>query len=452
MKKIIAILLILSTLCLTACNNQTVETSTSTSKTEQTENTSTSQTTENIQTSETTATERTTSSTETTSKTDQTEILKVYIPDDLKDQIKISQTAVFFDLQSRIVFSQSEKQVLRGDRFFGTGRGNLLCYYSKADGEFYYNCFDPLCDHSTCPLSGIIWADQMAFYNNRFYEFDLFLGSIESFSFDGTDRKLEYQMFEKSVITSPFGTPNSYGRYWFVSYLHKDETYHCLRFDMETGEMEDLTEETGNYISPSFFYNGEIYGKSLDGTIKKSNLDLTKIEDTDIIFKKGFYYTHAVGSVLIGYIKEWNTNENIPICKGIYAYDIQTGEETFIPSETVGKNVVYTFYADDNYIYFASDDKGEYIGKSRRGSDYYNSGTLYRVNRDGTNCICVFKDSARYIYTRGPLLIYENKIFVYAAEVGVAGGIAQSWNEGMYIGTIQTDGTIDKLEYIEVIE
>lgn len=450
MKKSLAMLLIISTLCLTSCNNAPAETS---NFTNQTEDTSMFQTDEHNQTLQTNY-----MTDSTTNKIEETiEVNGYIVPEKLRDKIIFSQMGAFLDFSSRIVFAQSGKDELIGNTYQNSGNGNILVYYSKADGETYVNCFDPLCDHKDCAVTKFgIDARYCTTYNNRFYHFDKLVGAIYSFSFDGSDVKKEYQMFEQVINgTSPFKKLNSYDCYWFIAYVHEDGSLHCLRFNMATGEIVDLTEQTGNYLAPAFFYNGEMYGTIDDGTIKKADLSLTKIEDTDIVFKDNFLFTQTIGNQFFGYIKEWTEDEfgnQKLIYKGIYTYNIETGEETFISSETIGKNVVYPLYADENYVYFTSDDEPTYIGKNRYQRDVYNKGKIWRINRDGTNCICVFDNPNINIYDNYPLMIYQNKIFIYASEVGMAGGIAQSWNEGMYIGTIQADGTIDKLEYIEVIE
>ena len=450
MKKVIATLLMLSILYLTACNNEKFETSTSTSNTEQIESTSISQSTETTRNTQISATT-------STSQTEETQENKnIQVSEDLKDKIIISHYGVVFDFPSRIVFSQSSKDKLVGTSYRGVG-DNKIVYYSKADGEVYVNCFDPLCDHKDCAVTKFaITSKYMSVYNDRFYSFEFGRGEIYSFSFDGSDIRLEYQMFDHDLEgLLPFKGYRAYDRYCYISYLHEDGTKHCLRFDIETGEMVDLTEQTGIYAFPSFFYNGKMYLNAEDGTIKKYNLDLTGGEDTDIVFKDNFLFTHTVGSTFIGYIREWVEDENgnrMVTYPGIYTYDIETGKETFISSETIGKNVIYTLYADENYVYFISDDKGEYIGKSRSGADVYNSGTLYRVNRDGTNCICIYKNSKMSFSAIYPIMIYKDKIFVYSSETGFVGEYVQTWNKGMYIGTIQADGKIDKLEYIEIIE
>ena len=471
MKKIIALLLVFSTVCLTACNKESIDTTAATGKTEQTESTNittqtteanqqtnTNQTEDTNQTAETTRQTNTNQTTETTGKTEIPENPNLNIPEGYENRLVVGQSSHFFDLPSRIVFSQERaKDVLRGDRYvLPQGRGELLSYYSKADGEFYFNCYDPLCDHTTCPLHYVMRPGQMAYYNNRFYCFDDHSGTIESLSFDGSDRRIECQILEEPITNGyiPFQPPVAYGNYWYIRYLHEDGTYHALRFDMKTGELVDLTEQTGNYVPPLYFYNGKMYGRR-NGIMLCADLDLKEVEECDIRFRDNFKYTHSVGSVLIGYILEYDLHgdgvlDDEYFYPGVYTYDFATGEETFISSEDIGKNVAYILHADENYIYFTSDELGEYLGQSTSGSARYSGSPIYRVNRDGTNCICVFKDPTRYIYPRFSMLIYEDKVFIYAAERGVVGTSVQTWNEGRYIGTIQADGTIDKLEYILV--
>ena len=121
MKKSMLFFIILSILFLTACNNQTVETSTSTNKTEQTESTSVSQTTESTQTSETTfSTQESLSSETTTEKTETTEVPQGYeIPAGLQNiLVGVQQLNLFAELPSRILFSHSlDKGKWIGDRY-----------------------------------------------------------------------------------------------------------------------------------------------------------------------------------------------------------------------------------------------------------------------------------------------------------------------------------------------
>ncbi|MBQ8496831.1 MAG: hypothetical protein IJ489_05165 [Clostridia bacterium] len=129
---------------------------------------------------------------------------------------------------------------------------------------------------------------------------------------------------------------------------------------------------------------------------------------------------------------------------------MKTNEKTLIPTDTIGHEVFRVIYADENYFYFLANE-WFLIGKNGN-HDLYNqsSGKIYRINRDGTNCICIFEDQ-NIDFQKSPIAIYEDTVLVYAREIGMINGIAQTWNTGIYIGTINEDGTIDSLEWVEVI-
>ena len=219
MKRLIATIFILSTIFLTACNNPTVETSTSSNKTEQTDSTSVLQTTESTQTSGTTsATQESLSSETTTEKTEIPEIPKGYeIPVALQDKIIQKGNPTFIELPSRILFSHylnSGKWV--GDRY-QIDSGRYLSYYSKADGEVYINCFDPLCEHEDCSANGGAMGPNSFFIRNRFYMLINYEGQMLSFNFDGTDTKVEYVLEDDSLAWKSNNI--AYDKYIFIQTL-----------------------------------------------------------------------------------------------------------------------------------------------------------------------------------------------------------------------------------------
>ena len=452
MKKIISILLILLILCLTACNkNIEDDTSVSEKQSEQTESTSISQTTETtkIQTSDTTSSIQETQTSETTTeKTEIPEIPKGYeIPAALQDKIIQKGNPTFIELPSRILFSHylnSGKWV--GDRY-QIDSGRYLSYYSKADGEVYINCFDPLCEHEDCSANGGAMGPNSFFIRNRFYMLINYEGQMLSFNFDGTDTKVEYVLEDDSLAWKSNNI--AYDKYIFIQTLLSNGEKHTFRYDVETKAMEDLTGKTGNYIEPWFVYNGIIYGYNADGLSIKTDLDLSYEEETEYLYGKAFYDLVS-GHRLIGvaYGDESNA-DGFTSYIGIQTYDMKTGTETLISNETIGKEVSQILYADENYYYFLADDQ-IYIGKSRSNHDMYNNygGKIYRVNRDGTNCICIYDNKGM---TFNSMIVYEDTVIVSASEIGVHGGIAQTWANGMYIGEINEDGTIDSLEWVEVI-
>ena len=181
---------------------------------------------------------------------------------ELKDTIIRNGYSNFIDLPSRILFEES----------------GYVFYYSKADGKAYVYCFDPLCDHS----NGTCFADPDAagspfvfllsktfFINNRFYAVSG-NGQIFSYAFDGSDLKIEYE--DETCTPENMNhylwsqIYSAYDKYIYIpTNLDENEKYNVLRFNTETKEMENLTEKTGNFMHPIFFYNGEIYGGDIRG-------------------------------------------------------------------------------------------------------------------------------------------------------------------------------------------
>ena len=153
MKKLFALLLALSCLFLTACNNNPADSTLGTG----------------------TGTGTGTSNTQNQAQPSELE---------LKDTIVFNLNNGFVDLPSRVVFEMSVDY----------GKIYTL-YYNKADGNAYAYCFDPLCKHEegTCLAnpSEFGWSfNYTLFINNRFYTQTPY-GKIVSYAFDGTDMRIE---------------------------------------------------------------------------------------------------------------------------------------------------------------------------------------------------------------------------------------------------------------------
>ena len=430
MKKIIAILLILSTLCLTACNNQTVETSTSTSKTEQTENTSTSQTTENIQTSETTASSETTSVSET------------------KPYVTFGQNTRFTEMDSRILFTRKNKGNWIGNKYITIG-SDRLAYFSKANKEAYLFCFDPLCDHkiNCTSLPGMLTYMVFCDYNNRFYIPRI--KEILSVSFDGSDQKsVQLNGIEDGVIYEELW---EYEKYIFIDALMPDGEHHLLRYEIDSHITRDLTEETGRYITPHYFYDGMIYSSIF-------YIDEENIENSDIIYCKTdltLQNLEEIAEYPTGTIAEGQSLISIYDGK-IQIYDFAIDAYTIVPIEMPDVEAKFLAFADEHYLYFFDNSFPEIgIMINIRGEEQplYNTygGKLWRVKRDGTDLKCIY-DNINFAFNND-IYIFEDTILVYGSQVGVRDdGYAYSWGTGVYIGNIDENGMIDKLEWLEIIE
>ena len=401
-KKLFALLLAFSCLFLTACNNNPAAS---------------------------------TAGTETTNSQNQAQPNET----ELKDTIIFQSHQYFFDLPSRVLFHQNGKNY----------------YYSKADGQAYVYCFDPLCEHTDgyCLADpdnmefGILDLNTAFFINNRFYITTL-NGIIVSFSFDGMDKKIEYDAGYDVNANAWSYNPVAYGKYIYIS-LRADEkgNPHTLRFNTETGEMEDLTEKTGNYIEPSFFYNGEIYGYSAGPERLKSDLDLNYCEETT----KNRFSPHILGSCFFDTAFDDNWNGI-----GIQIYDMKTGEIKIITNETIGVNKkIDIVCVDENYIYFYQVGDiyiGDFLYKDEvRKYNKGNDGSIYRINHDGSGLICIYEED-EFEITGSEAVISGNQFLIKGQNIRVRDLQVETWDSGVLVGTISADGKIDELKPVEVVE
>ena len=372
---------------------------------------------------------------------------------DFEDSIIQNKFVDFIHLPSRVIFSTS---ISSGTQF------NV--YYSKTDGKAYIYCFDPLCDHSdgkclaqpiTVNTSGIYFGDTK-FINNRFWCAALFTGKIISFNFDGTDMKIEYDA-KHSMDKLPTGGVFSPGIMAYDSclYIPQDSTSstdgkpHVLQFNTETGEMNDLTEKTGNYLIINFFYNGNIYGQTEMGEPCKCDLDLDNME----IIEKIPVANHYSGSRAFETMYDEKGN-----MIGIEVCDMKTGDTVEITNSALGipENATPEIsFVDDNYMYFYHSKK-ELVGyyphpkTGKQVARYrWNDGKLYRANHDGANVICIHNETN--FEFDGESIVFDNKIISKGKYVGMRNGIADSWGSGYYAGTFDENGMINEWKPIEVV-
>ena len=362
---------------------------------------------------------------------------------ELKDMIVCNVNKGSIDLPSRIVYQKNGQ----------------IYYYSKVDGQAYVYCFDPLCNHEglNClanPSDPQIlgWSfENTLFINNRFYTQTPY-GKIVSFSFDGTDKKIEYDAGYALEMANQIGwgsNPISCGPYIYFT-QRADETGepHTLRFHVETGKFEDLTAITENYIYPYFVYNGELYGTSNDyKTWIKSDLEVKSCKEIDEIpFSSKFF-----GSQF--FITSYDENRN---AIGIRIYDMKTGESEILTNETIGiDHPAYILYVDENYIYFYQKER-IYIGDRLDKDEVIpykkeNDGSIYRINHDGSGLVCIYEE-AEFEITGFEAAISGNQFLVKGHNIRVHDLQVETWDNGLLVGTIGADGKIDSLDPVEVVE
>ena len=370
----------------------------------------------------------------------------------MQDQVVIAHPSnPLIHLPSRIVFEAT----IDGQR--------RTYYYSKADGNAYVYCFDPICEHTnyTCLgnpgsyESGWRFSDTV-FIDNRFYTVDQY-GKIYSFAFDGTNKQLEYDA-GYYVHKNVWINRGAYGPYIYID-SKAEEHSHTLRYNVETKKMEDLTEKTGNYIYPHYFYNGMIYGSGdstvlLDG-FYKADMNLDTVEPVEEIF-----LAQHTGSILVGEV--YKERENLSQTReqiGISFYDIKTGEKYILTKEDFGLDFYpYIIAATDEYFYFY---KSEVINLgtviiNQGGKDKVvtvqkmNDGKLYRMNKDGTNIVCIY-DNPDYELDRN-VVIYDNKIVMQGQYIAIENGEKKVWGGLIQVATINPDGTIGEFVEVEILQ
>ena len=78
------------------------------------------------------------------------------------------------------------------------------------------------------------------------------------------------------------------------------------------------------------------------------------------------------------------------------------------------------------------------------------SGTLYRMDRDGTNIVCVYDNPE---YELGlEAIIYDDKIVMKGQYIKIEDGQLKTWGGALQVATINPDGTIGEFVGVEVLE
>jgi hypothetical protein len=246
---------------------------------------------------------------------------------------------------------------------------------------------------------------------------------------------------------NPWGPCMAVGPYIYIdlrSFGSEDGKAHTLRFNAETGEMEDLTEKTGNYISPVYFYNGMLYGYKSGVGYLKSDLDLNYCEEIEQLYATNF----SSGSRFFKIVRDQDGTVKIN------AYNMKTEAlETYeIPGLEKSSKIIYV---DDEYIYFYQRES-IYLGDrwfkdELTPYEKTNNGSIYRINLDGTGLICIYEED-EFEITGQEAVITGDKILIEGHNIRIRDNQVETWDSGVLVGTIGADGKIDSLDPVEVVE
>ncbi len=225
------------------------------------------------------------------------------------------------------------------------GQTGKLYYYSKADGESYPFCFNPLCQHTyqeRCPsiLFNHQYASQSQVYYNKFDNrvYAARGQQIYSMSFDASDVRLECSLGERGKIeysgfyaSTDITELKAYENYLFFMYNNeitgKTQIY---RYDMNKRSLKEMTSATDEWVEWFMIANGYIYVKSLNGD------DSTGYTEN--------YYTTDYDFENIHYV---DTDIEPKVYDGEYFYIIKNGEMIAFNPITEEKKIIQTTIDSD---------------------------------------------------------------------------------------------------------
>ncbi len=331
----------------------------------------------------------------------------------------------FYETNTRVIF------------FSHVPREDIAAYYSKVDGQGYYLCFDPLCEHEwgSCKAFEVFLSrvDSTHIYKERIYYTSsqwedpatgTWKPALMSCSFDGTDIRMEYK-FKTDQKAMP-----SYDRYMYFQDFGGDGWMMLLRYDLETGEMRNLSAEQGYpklVSSPNFFYNDKMYFHTNVG-FGEANLDLSDYQATSE--QSETLYRICDGAQCYG---SRSASFGPPTMKaftdGIHIYDIETNEEIIVPPEVCGGEYGYVCHVDADYIYYCIE-----YDPNRKSNRYH--GKIFRMKWDGTDAKCIYDNPEMDI--NGNLYVTGDTMLIGMTTYGNNYALSKE----VYVAHIEEDGML----------
>jgi hypothetical protein len=192
-------------------------------------------------------------------------------------------------------------------------------------------------------------------------------------------------------------------------------------------------------------------------TFFKTDLDLNTVETVSSAI---IPIDQCSGNIGIGVATKERENIRDPIKDiGISFYDIETGEQRIVAKEDLGLDYYPVFVAaTEEYFYFYN-PQSIYIGTAiynqggkevERQVQKMNDGKIYRMNKDGTNIVCVY-DNPEYELNRN-VVIYDDKIVMQGRYIKVENKETKVWGGPVQVATINPDGTIGEFVGVEVLQ
>ena len=403
----------------------------------------------------------------------------------------ISTEATFIETPSRVIISK--------------GANGRISYYSKADGEIYTFCFDPLCNHNS--KNCFTYKFKFNYFIQPVYsEYNqrLYLprqDCLYSSKFDGTDIRLEVALGEYGLNLEKnlnggdsIKYVQAYDNYIYFSYPTVKNTnatdsashHELYRYNVDTKKLENLFESTG-YESHSFQSYFLSYDKIFfsditnDGIVFFSaNTDMTGLRETkvdrkissklstvDSVFDgEKFYMTmlEETDSQSMAYIVSFDPEKEE--IEKIYSANLIYKDTNGI-TQTINWMTIKA--VTDKYIYFTTNEEPFLIGKYKKKAGdsyvYLTDHTMYRIKKDGTDKVLVFegvtsKDPKNASYSISEMYISNDKIIAqiykceYSAPIILPTGFeSQNWRTTQFVTfDIAPDGSFVNMHELELDE
>ncbi len=350
------------------------------------------------------------------------------------------------DLGGSLAFIHSEQGYIANDDLFGeryvSGDRCGIYTYEPNGKASYLACKNKYCSHTDC---GAVTAGGYLFsIGNILYRVEN--GNIYSRLSDG-EWRIEWQSDGGAINIGSKGAIPLYSTNWhnilpygpfiYITAYGENGEAHILKYDTHTKTMDDITSYTGAFIHYEFAYDGYLYGYNENRTefirqeIYFSGQGESVPDAVKEVFAQDFRIHLTQNSLFIGVLYDEN-GESL----GIMTFDMEKQEKNFISNEDLGQNVLSVIGADDTYYYF--------LDKNCRGN-------IYRVRHDGSGVSAVY-ESADMNICAYQMLIFDDSILVYAQKVGEIGGKQRNYADGWYIGSLDENGKIESLTWLEAVQ
>lgn len=301
-------------------------------------------------------------------------------------------------------------------------RGASLFYINKQTGIGHIFCFDPLCNHNSCPAAQIMLPEKCIYHpdDNALYY------SIGPASRMGTQLyRLDLETYESEIVWEGNGNRLYRRIYVYRDYLilgvkRAEDGYDFMRFDVKRGSTSPIQPPKGKLFQSITVCGDEIYVTFQDDDIHyRTNINFSSYTPTDLPFM-GTYFDDTIG---IRKIKGEETSQNLDYQNviGFEYYNRKTGEQSVFYLQDQPLNPKGF---DGEYVYFTVYQK--------KDTHYAEGRLLHRVSvKDGlVEELCEVEGTIFHVVKFEDTLYYSTQIYEGAANPQFIYGTIRQTEDG----------------------